>query len=86
MGAQKPDALIPNVSLWYAFENTSADDLLPRFPTPAGSARGDRTAGQRQRAFNFSSSGAAGPARGTPGGKHRAAVNVSEAIIERNSD
>ena len=36
MGAQKPDALIPNVPLRYAFENTSAENLLPASPRPQG--------------------------------------------------
>ena len=36
MGAQKQDALIPNVPLRYAFENTSAENLLPASPRPQG--------------------------------------------------
>ena len=36
MGAQKPDALIPNVPLRYAFENTSAENLLLASPRPQG--------------------------------------------------
>ena len=36
MGAQKPDALISNVPLRYAFENTSAENLLPAPPRPQG--------------------------------------------------
>ena len=36
MGAQKQDALIPNVPLRYALKNTSADDLLLAFPRPQG--------------------------------------------------
>ena len=36
MGAQKQDALIPNVPLRYAFENTSAENLLLASPRPQG--------------------------------------------------
>ena len=46
MGAQKPDALIPNVPLRYAFENTSAENLLLAFPRPQGALAGAELSGK----------------------------------------